>query len=101
MKKILFITCNDYENGIDGGAKGSLRNYMALSRVAKVYPLRIRRKSSIKSALSLFPGFYPPINKDDMKKLKEIIVEKKIDVIFFDGSYYGKMILLFSGILKP
>ena len=91
MKKILFVTANGIEDSSYGGPKGSIRNYKCLQKFGNVDVYWIKRKSSIKSFFSILQGFFPPIDKEDIKALKQAL-EKPYDLVFFDGSIYGKLI---------
>lgn len=90
--KILFITCNDIKNIYYGGAKASARNYECLAKHGDVKTYLIQKRSNFKSMLSLLSGYYPPINYKNKEDIKKIIIEEKIQLIFCDGSFYGKLL---------
>lgn len=93
--KILFITPG-IEDAAFGGPKGSIRNYEAMKKYGEVEVYTFRRKSSIKSLISLVKGFYPPINSEDYKEIKQIYDSKHFDMVFFDTSIYGKIVDIFK-----
>lgn len=93
--KILFITANGIEDAAFGGAKASIRNYKSLKNFGNVDVYTVKRKSSIQSALSLFRGWFPPINNKDVKQLK-MLSHGGYDIVFFDGSIFGKLIDIFN-----
>lgn len=92
MHNILFISCNGIEDAAFGGPKGTIRNYEALKKYGKVYPLQIVKRSNIKSLVSLFEGYYPPVSNWYMKLIKKTIREHNIDIVFFDQSFYGNLV---------
>lgn len=92
--KILFITANGIDDLPFGGPKGSRRNYLALKRYGDVIVYHIRKKSNLKSLLSIFQGYFPPVNKTDRNELQKI-KNQQIDLVFWDGSCYGNLIDIF------
>lgn len=92
MKKILFINLNGLDDGNFGGPKGTIRNFEALKRYADVDAIQIKRKSTLKSGISILQGFYPPINRCDLKKIHKMVSEVNYDLVFFDSSVYGRII---------
>lgn len=91
MNKILFITANGIKDSSYGGPKGSIRNYKCLQKFGAVDVYWIKRKSTLRSFFCILQGFFPPIDKSDVKELRQIL-KKSYDLVFFDGSIYGKLI---------
>lgn len=90
--KILFITCNNYNDTSYGGGQCSNRNFIALRKLGEVIPYHIKRKSSLRSLMTIAKGYFPPTEKRDLLNIKRLIKQKEIDVIFFDGSIFGKLL---------
>jgi hypothetical protein len=93
--KILFITANGIEDAAYGGPKASIRNYKALQKYGKVDVYTIKKRSDMKSLISAFGGDFPPINKEDYRRL-QIMKEENYQLVFFDGSYYGRLVDIFK-----
>ena len=92
--KILFITANGIDNMPYGGPKGSIRNYLTLKKYGEVIVYHIHKKSNLKSLLSIFQGYFPPINRTDENALQKI-KNQQIDLVFWDGSCYGNLVDIF------
>lgn len=92
---ILFITANGINDASFGGPKGSIRNYTLLKSYGNVEIYTIKKKSNLQSLLSIFCGYYPPIDESDYKQLLNLS-EKSYDLVFFDGSIYGKLVDIFT-----
>lgn len=88
-KRLLFITCNNYEDTSYGGGQCSNRNLRALEQLAHVIKLRIKKKSSLRSFKTLLHGFYPPIERNDLILVEKMISSERIDIVFLDGSIFG------------
>lgn len=91
-KKILFVTSNGIVDSEFGGPKGSIRNYNCMQRYGEVFVYTIKKKSNILSLCSLMEGYYPPISYKDKKQILNIIKNKNIEIVFFDGSIYGGVV---------
>lgn len=89
--KILFITCNNYEDTSFGGGQCSNRNITVLKNFGKVIPYIINKKSNLHSLKTMMLGYYPPIESVDTRKIEEVILKENINIIFFDGSIFGKI----------
>lgn len=95
--KTLFLTCNGIEDAAFGGAKASIRNYELLKKYGEVDVLTVQKKSNLASLLSLVQGYFPPISKKDLKEVKEKLASKQYDLVFFDGSHFGKLVKYVAG----
>ena len=93
--KILFISLNGIQDSEFGGPKGSIRNYKALQTFGSIDVYTIKKESTLKSALSLLSGLFPPISRNNLKELRDL-ANNRYDMVFFDGSVYGDLIDLFS-----
>lgn len=89
--KTLYVTHNDINDSLYGGAKASKKNYESLKMLGEVDMLYVDRKSSLRSLLGLLEGFYPPSDRARCKVLQDKIKKNDYDIVFFDGSYFGKM----------
>ena len=89
---ILFVSCNGITDLAMGGPKGTIRNYKCLQNIGTVTTYTFKKKSSFKSVLSLVEGYYPPMLNEDFRKIKKIIKQKNIDIVFFDQSFYGNLV---------
>lgn len=89
--KILFLTGNGINDLSFGGSQASYRNYESLLRYGEVVLYQIKKKSNFKSLLSLLQGNFPPILLSDEKKIMKLIYDEQIDVVFLDGSSFGKI----------
>lgn len=92
---ILFITPG-IEDAAFGGPKGSIRNYEALKKYGNVVSYTFKRKSSVKSLLSLIEGYYPPLNHSDYEEIKKLNEKYRFKLVFFDTSIYGAIIDIFK-----
>jgi glycosyltransferase involved in cell wall biosynthesis len=90
--KILFLTCNGIKDASFGGAKCSIRNYEALKEHGDVEVLTIQKKSNMASFLSVLQGYFPPVGRNDLKTVAEMLDKEKYDLVFFDGSYFGNIV---------
>ncbi len=95
--KILFITCNNYKDTSYGGGQCSNRNFQALEKFGDVTPYYITKRSTVKSAMAMIGGFFPPTDFNDLMKIIRIIENERPNIIFFDGSIFGKL----SKIIRP
>lgn len=91
---ILFISTTGIVDSEYGGPKGSIRNYKALCQLGEVDVYTIKKRSTLQSIFSLLEGLYPPINMKDIKCLRKI-ASKQYDLVYFDGSIFGKLLNLF------
>lgn len=90
--RALFITCSDFSDNIYGGVKASKRNYTVLREYVDVDIYTIKKKSNFKSAISLIHGYYPPINNEDYCNISKMLEITKYDFVFYDGSYFGRLL---------
>lgn len=96
---ILFITPG-IENAAFGGPKGSIRNYEALKKYGNVVVYKFKRKSILKSFLSLVEGYYPPLNSYDYNELRKLNDQYEFQLVFFDTSIYGGIVDIFKNSKK-
>lgn len=89
---ILFVTVNGIEDSTFGGAQASKRNYNCLTEFGNVLVYHIKKKSNKQSLKSVINGCFPPIKICDGKEIEKLIINEKIDLVFFDGSFYGNII---------
>lgn len=94
--KALFITGSDFSDDTYGGPKGSYRNYLLLKEYYDVDIYTVVKKSTMRSALSIVEGFFPPSDLSDIFKLKRMNKINNYELIFFDGSTYGEFIKIFK-----
>lgn len=87
--KALFITTGGIEDAEFGGAKASIRNYMALKRFAEVEVYHIKKRSTMHSIQSLLQGIFPPVLREDVRKIGAILSEQTYDFVFMDCSHFG------------
>lgn len=94
MKKnsMLFITCNDINSSDTGGKVASKRNLEYLKTKFNIIEYIIQKKNNIRSLFSIVEGYFPPIEHKDFLNIKNIIIEKNIIFIFFDGTYFGTIL---------
>lgn len=89
--KILFITCNNYKDTSYGGGQCSNRNFYTLEKFGDVIPYYITKRSNVKSVKAMISGFFPPTDSDDLSKIIKIIEDERPNIVFFDGSIFGKL----------
>lgn len=90
-KKFIFVTFNGIHDAAFGGAKASVRNYRSLTKYGEVLPYEIKKRSNLKSILSIIQGNMPPLLNNDIRKIKRIIKEQNIDICFLDSSTLGNI----------
>ncbi len=88
---ILLINSNGIEDAAFGGAKGNRRIYELLKSQGEVDVLSIQKKSDIASLRSLLQGYFPPAGRGDLIQIGKMLTAKQYDLVFFDGSYFGKL----------
>lgn len=92
--KILFVTFNGINDSSFGGGKCSQRNYNLLNNYGEVTLFHIVKRSNFYSLMSILEGFFPPSSIKDYYKIKQMINSNEYDLVFFDGSNFGKFSLL-------
>lgn len=86
-KRFLFVTCNNYDDTTYGGGQCSNRNLKALEQLSHVIKLRIKKKSSYRSLKTMCRGFFPPIERNELGLIENIIQSEQINVIFLMDPY--------------
>lgn len=94
--KALFITGSDFSDETYGGPKGSIRNHLLLKEYFDVDVYLVQKKSTLRSALSVLQGFFPPADSSDLRTVEEMYKENGYSLVFFDGSTYGEFMRLFD-----
>lgn len=89
---LLFITSNGIIDADYGGPKGSIRNYRCLQKFGDVTVYEIKKRSNYSSLIAVMQRNFPPILYSDGKAIKKLVTEKKIRLVFFDGSEYGMLV---------
>lgn len=89
---VLFVSCNGIEDKSIGGPKGTIRNYECMSKYGKITNFHIVKKTNVDSFIALIEGYYPPMDEAYIKQIEKIIEEQKIDIVFFDQSFYGNFV---------
>lgn len=89
--KILLINSNGIEDAAFGGAKGNRRIYELLKTQGEVDVISIQKKSNLASMRSLLQGYFPPAGRSDLVQIGKMLTDEKYDLVFFDGSYFGKL----------
>jgi len=94
--KALFITGSDFSDDTYGGPKGSYRNYLLIREYFDVDIYTVVKKSTLRSALSIIQGFFPPTDISDVINIRKMNEQNKYSLVFFDGSTYGELIKIFK-----
>lgn len=89
---ILFVTGNDYENGLSGGGLGSKRIYNLLCRYGEVDVFKITKRSNFRSLLSVLQGYFPPLDHQYIKSFNDILDQNKYKFVFIEDSSSGELI---------
>lgn len=89
--KILFLTCNGVEDAAFGGAKASIRNFETLKDLGDVEVITVKKRSNMANVKAMLCGYFPPVDGKILNQVKQKIQEKKVDLLFLDGSYFGSI----------
>lgn len=90
--RILFVTVNGVDDDSYGGGKASRRNYEIMKKYGDTDVITVRKKSNFASAVSILQGCFPPATKRYLRRIKDMLNEKKYDFVFFDGSHFGSFV---------
>lgn len=89
IMRILFITNSDINDHAFGGGKGAKSRYELIRKIGKTDICIIKKRSSFLSFISILQGYYPPLTKQEITKVKKICGSREYDIVFLDTSVYG------------